>query len=317
VVEAALDSVAPSARARRITLETRIELAREQTYGDPDRLQQVLWNLLDNAVKFAPVGGTVWFSASADTAGALITVRDNGKGIAADFLPYVFDRFRQADASTTRRHQGLGLGLALVRHLTELHGGEIHAESPGPGKGATFTLRLPLRQFFPERADERRMFEDRAASLPSLGGYRVLVVDDLEEARESLAAFLGHAGATVLMAASCHEALRRLDELEGAAAPNVLVCDLAMPDQDGYATLRQIRDWELRRGAPGGQPMAAIALTAHSHEHDRVRALAGGFRMHLTKPISPAELIMMIALLGNGCEPERASPHPAVPPAVS
>ena len=242
-----------------------------------------------------------------------ISVRDTGKGIAAEFLPHVFDRFRQADASSTRRHGGLGLGLALVRHLVELHGGSVSADSPGEGQGATFTVNLPLRavrsvtdlaQDVP--AAERRRYGFGVAETPSLAGLRVLVVDDQEEARELVTTVLEQAQAEVISAASAAETLAHLDPQ--TISPDVLVCDIAMPDEDGYHVLSRIRYLEAQRGVPFSARLPAIALTAYARQEDRMRALAAGFQMHIAKPVEPAELIVSVAALaaarcGTNCVP--------------
>jgi signal transduction histidine kinase/DNA-binding response OmpR family regulator len=303
ILDAALESIRPGARAKNLRLVIDLRLQGEQVQGDPDRLQQILWNLLDNAVKFVPHGGTLWITAAAGDGTAVITVRDNGKGIPPEFLPLLFDRFRQADNSSTRRHEGLGLGLALVRHIAELHGGHVQAESPGRGRGATFTLSLPLWLSFPARAKLPRTIARGTSATPSLAGCRALVIDDQEEARESLAALLGNAGASVLTAESCAAALALLESGANGLLPDVLLCDIAMPEEDGYATLRRIRAWEARRGRA---PMAALALTAFAQREDRIKALAGGFRLHLTKPVSPAALIGAIAAAQSARKAGRA-----------
>jgi len=300
ILEAALESIRPAARAKNLRLVVDQRLQGEQVQGDPDRLQQILWNLLDNAVKFVPHGGTVWITAATAGGMALVKVRDNGKGIPQEFLPLLFDRFRQADDSSTRRHDGLGLGLALVRHIAELHGGHVRAESAGRGRGATFTLALPLRPSFPAQAKTARTIARGTSATPSLAGCRALVIDDQQEAREALAALLGNAGASVLTAESCAAALALLESGANGLLPDVLLCDIAMPEEDGYATLRRIRDWEARRGRP---PMAALALSAFAQREDRIKALAGGFRLHLAKPVSPAALIGAVAAAHHARRP--------------
>jgi CheY-like chemotaxis protein/nitrogen-specific signal transduction histidine kinase len=287
ILDAALDSIRPAARAKSVELLIDVGLAAEQVHADPDRLQQLLWNLLDNAVKFAPHGGWVRVKARATRGAVVVTVRDNGRGITPEFLPHLFDRFRQADASSTRRHDGLGLGLALVRHIAELHGGSVDAVSAGRWQGAAFTLTLPLFAALPALPRRRR---DAGAAPPSLAGCRVLIVDDQRETRESLSALLRHAGAVTLTAGSCRQALALLET--GVARADVLLCDIAMPDDDGYVTLRRVRAWESRSARA---PMAAIALTAYAQRADRIDALAAGFRVYLTKPVSPATLVNAVA----------------------
>ena len=301
ILETALESIRPAARAKRVRLSADLRLSSEQVLGDPDRLQQIVWNLLDNAVKFVPHGGTIWLTAAPVDGMAVVRVQDNGKGIPPEFLPLLFDRFRQADASSTRRHEGLGLGLALVRHIAELHGGTVRGASAGRGRGATFTLRLPLRPAPPARAKPRA---GAATALPSLSGVHVLLVDDQQEAREALAALLGHAGARVTPAESCAQALARLQRAPAAERPDVLLCDIAMPQDDGYVTLRRIREWEGRHRLA---PMGAIALTAFAQREDRIRALSAGFRLHLSKPAAPQDLITAVAASRHARAPPRGT----------
>jgi CheY-like chemotaxis protein len=259
-------------------------------------LQQVISNLLSNAIRFTPAGGRVTIrSRRVDSAGVEIVVADTGQGIGEDFLPYVFDRFRQAEGATTRRHGGLGLGLAIVRHLTELHGGTVSAASPGKGKGATFTIRLPASV----RADQkdRPRVEDRQPGsdvLPDLGAeprtvlkdLRVLVVEDRQEDREILSAALAHQGATVGTAGSAAEALTELHHFR----PDVLIADIGMPGEDGYDLIRKIRD----SSSEPGRLIPAVALTAYAGDADRKRALEAGYQEHMTKPADPNELARTI-----------------------
>lgn len=225
---------------------------------------------------------------------ACIEVRDNGVGIPPEFVPYLFDPFRQAEGSSNRRQEGLGLGLALVQRLAELHGGHATCESEGVDRGATFRVYLPLRRDTGARVvlPDAHRGEQGASALPSLDGIRVLLIDDQREARESLAALLTQAGAQVDLAASSLEAMACLENAHPDDRPEVVVCDIAMPDEDGYATLKRIRAWE---SAHGLAKRPAVALTAFTQREDRMRALAEGFRMHLTKPVAPAELIIVIA----------------------
>jgi signal transduction histidine kinase/ActR/RegA family two-component response regulator len=292
VVEAALDVIRPPAAGKQIVLDARLEPV-DPVSGDPQRLQQVVWNLLANSVKFTPPGGRVEVTLARVGQAARIQVRDTGQGIAPDFLPHVFDRFRQADASTTRRHGGLGLGLAIVRHLVELHGGLVEAESEGHGRGATFTVTLPLRPlqlpFRVPRADADRGLD--AAELAVLRGLHVLVVDDEPDTREVAAAVLERCGCRVSLADGVAPAL----ELFERDRPDVMLVDLAMPGEDGYSLLRRVRE---RPAAEGGQVPAA-ALTAHASAEDRARSLAAGFQMHLAKPVAAGTLAWATARLGQ------------------
>jgi PAS domain S-box-containing protein len=297
LMEGALDAVRPAAEARDIRLYTQIDASAGQITGDPQRLQQIVWNLLSNAVKFTPQGGRVELSLTRVDPHLRLTVRDTGKGIAREFLPEVFDRFRQADSSSTRRHGGLGLGLALVKHLTELHGGTIRAESEGEGLGATFTVDLPLRAVLsmPPSPLEPTVGAAPADGSPrpanSLAGLRILVVDDQAEARDLLAAVLAQQGAEVHTRSSAEEALACLKD----AAADVLLCDIGMPGEDGYAVVRKLRALEAARGIPLARRLPAIALTAYAGPDDRLRALTAGFQTHLAKPVDPVELIAAIA----------------------
>jgi PAS domain S-box-containing protein len=296
VVQAAVESVRTTAAAKHISLNYAYRITSEQIDGDSDRVQQIFWNLLSNAIKFTPENGNVWLTA--EQAGNVITVsvRDDGVGISPDFLPHLFNRFTQEDTSTTRDHSGLGLGLFLVKHLVELHNGSVTAESQGIGKGTTFTLKFPMREPSAKYVPALR-FEPTAEDempLPSLAGLCVLLIDDQEEARESLAAVLMNVGATVFSAASAKKVMDWLPTLQPEEYPDVLVCDIAMPGEDGYAVLRKLRTW---KDASGNMPlhrMPALALTAFAQREDRIRALTAGFQMHITKPAAPEELIVVI-----------------------
>jgi PAS domain S-box-containing protein len=296
VVDAAIGVVRPAAEGKEIHIERRLDPAGSQTHGDPARLAQVVWNLLSNAVKFTPKGGWVRVETRRVESAVEILVSDNGIGISPDALPYVFDRFRQADTTPRRRHGGLGLGLAIVRHLVELHGGSVEATSPGLGKGATFRVRIPLAAP-PPRAEERnrpptdavREFTEAPGPTPPLDGLRVLVVDDEPDARRLLETVLTRCQAEVETAASAAEAIAALADFR----PDVILSDIAMPDEDGYELIRRIRSMEseqLRR-------TPAVALTAYARTEDRNRALAAGFQMHLAKPVEPAALATAIASL--------------------
>jgi CheY-like chemotaxis protein len=257
--------------------------------GDPDRLRQVLWNLLSNAVKFTPADGHVRVEIGRVGSRIEVRVADTGIGIAPEFLPRVFERFTQADGSTSRAHGGLGVGLAIVRHLVELHGGDVTADSPGQGRGATFSFRLPVRAVrAADEGDERPGSEPAAgdSSVHDLTGLRVLVVDDEADARDVVRLVLSEAGAAVVVADSAEEALRVLEE---GGPVDVIISDIGMPDIDGYGMIRALR-------ALGGlaEMIPAIALTAYGRPEDRTRALACGYHHHVTKPVSPANLIAAV-----------------------
>jgi signal transduction histidine kinase/ActR/RegA family two-component response regulator len=287
IAEAALDAVRPAADAKGIVLQAALRPGALVT-GDPDRLQQVLWNLVSNAVKFTPRGGRVEVSIGRAGDHAVVTVRDTGVGIRPEFLPLVFDRFRQADASTTRVHGGLGLGLSIVRHLVELHGGTVEAASEGEGRGATFVVRLPLAPTGAKVGAE----VGRPAPPATLDGVRVLVVDDEPDTLEALGTALAGYGALVRTALSTREALDALDR----GAVDVLVADIAMPGEDGYALLRELRGRPPDRG--GRTP--AAALTAYARPVDAERAMAAGFQVHLAKPVEPSDLAAVVARLSGG-----------------
>jgi PAS domain S-box-containing protein len=299
-IEAAVESVRPAADAKGVRLSKVLDTGATVISGDPARLQQVVWNLLSNAIKFTPRGGRVELRFGRVESHAEIVVSDTGAGISAEFLPYVFDRFRQADSSTTRRHGGLGLGLAIVRHLIELHGGTVRAESEGEGRGSTFTVMLPLAPVFRKTDDEGRAGaasarERGAASASSddcpeeLRGLKILVVDDEEDTRDLLSMALGACGAEVMTAASAREAL----ELAARSKPDVLISDIGMPDEDGFDLIRRVRELPAESG--GGVP--AVALTAYARAEDRLRVLRSGYQMHIPKPVEMAELLAVIASL--------------------
>ncbi|MFN7949693.1 MAG: ATP-binding protein [Blastocatellia bacterium] len=297
VVEKAVEVIYPAADAKSIQLLVAINDDAGQITGDPERLQQVVWNLLSNAVKYTPQGGHVELRLERAASHIEITVHDTGKGIGADFLPHIFDRFSQSDSSSTRRHGGLGLGLALVKHLVELHGGTIQASSTGEGKGASFTVCLPVRAVYtPTDEDEPdRLSIDGLCGVTPLAGVRALVVDDEAEARELLTFSLRQYGAQVTAAASAEEAMSILQDAE-ATWPDVLISDISMPDADGYHLIRRLREWEHHAGERQAI-LPAIALTAYSRTEDRLRALMNGFQMHIAKPVEPVELVMVIRTL--------------------
>jgi PAS domain S-box-containing protein len=292
VIGAAIESVRLAAEAKGIHLAARIESV-PPLAGDPTRLQQVVWNLLCNAIKFTPRGGRVDVRVTRVDSHVEIEVVDDGQGVTADFLPYVFDRFRQADGTTTRAHNGLGLGLAIVRHLVELHGGSVGVHSDGEGRGARFSVRLPVAAVRPRPLDDAEPEAARGAvpaELRPLGGVSVLVVDDETDARELVAAVLTEAGAEVVAASSVAEAIAAV----ALCRPDVLVSDIGMPGEDGYSLMRRLRAMD---GA--GSPIPAAALTAYASVQDRSRALLAGYTAHLPKPIEPAELTAVVATLAG------------------
>jgi CheY-like chemotaxis protein/anti-sigma regulatory factor (Ser/Thr protein kinase) len=263
--------------------------------GDPVRLQQVVWNLLSNAIKFTPKGGRVQVRLERVNSHIEIGVSDTGAGIAQEFLPYVFDRFRQADQRTTRQHGGLGLGLAIVRHLVELHGGSVRAESPGNGQGSTFTVLLPVSPVYQSIDQERRVHPAARDTLPlyecpeRLDGLKVLAVDDEPDTRELLKVGLEQCGAHVTVAGSAAEALEAIR----TAVPDLLISDIGMPDKDGYELIRSVRELP----AEVGGKLPAIALTAYARVEDRMQALRAGYQMHVPKPVELAELVAVAASL--------------------
>jgi PAS domain S-box-containing protein len=294
IVEAAIDAVKPAADAKDIRLEKILDPQAAPVAGDPGRLQQVVWNLLSNAIKFTPKRGRVQVILNRVNSLVELTVADTGQGIPPDFLPYVFDRFRQGDPSTTRKQGGLGIGLAIAKQLVELHGGSIHATSPGEGQGSTFTVRLPLMAVHAQ-ADEAGRLHPRAegqvlpldASRSRLRGVKVLVVDDEQDARDLIKRVLEDCQAEVLTAASAAEALAVLAEQK----PDVLLSDIGMPVMDGYDLLRQVRSMAPQSGGR----IPAIALTAFARSEDRTRALMSGYQVHVSKPVEPAELVATVA----------------------
>jgi CheY-like chemotaxis protein len=297
VIGAALDAVRPAAEAKRVHLRSHLPASARLTQGDPQRLQQVVWNLLSNAVKFTDTGGTVSIDLiDAGSRGVHVRVQDDGAGIDPGFLPHVFERFRQADGSVSRQHGGLGLGLAIVRHLVELHGGTVHADSPGGGRGSTFTVELPRLE--PEAASALRpqrwgeSGDDEAARRMVLRGYRLLVVDDEADARELMTAILTGAGAHVETVGSVPDALRQIE----VARPDALLADLGMPGVDGYALIREVRS----RDAEKGRHLPAAAITAYAADHDRQRAVAAGFDCHVSKPISRSAVVDAVRSICRG-----------------
>ncbi len=299
VIEAAIDAVRPAAAAKQIELQTAFDPETGSVSADPERMQQVVWNLLSNAIKFTPQGGRVSVQLECDDLHAQIIVRDSGEGISQEFLPFVFERFRQADGSNTRTHGGLGLGLAIVRHLIELHGGTVKADSPGRGQGAAFTVKLPLisrrnADFGMRISDSRVENKEAAICNPQsaiLRGLRVLVVEDELDAQELFVMALKQYGAEVTAVASAADALDALRQ----SKIDILVSDIQMPLMDGLELIGRVRAME----AEGVRDIPAIALTAYARVEDRMRSLLAGFQAHLAKPIEPVELVAVIASLAG------------------
>ncbi len=298
VIESAIDTVRPAADAKNIRLQPVFDPAAGPVSGDSDRLQQIVWNLLTNAVKFTPKGGRVQIRLERINSHVEITVTDTGQGIDPKFLPYVFERFRQADSSITRSYGGLGLGLAIVRHLVELHGGTIHAESQGEGQGATFTVKLPLMAVSPKANEQERVHPTVGGRVsfensPNLDGLRILVVDDEADVRELLIQILVECGVEVVAVATADEAITVL--MEQASRLDVLVSDIGMPNEDGYTLVRRVRSLPPESGGR----IPAVALTAYARTEDRRAALLAGFHSHIAKPVELAELIAVIANLAG------------------
>ncbi|HYO92107.1 MAG TPA: ATP-binding protein, partial [Pyrinomonadaceae bacterium] len=297
LIDNAIEAVRPAAEAKNVRIQKLIDTGAGRLTGDPSRLQQVCWNLLSNAVKFTPKGGRVEMRLERTASHVEISVSDTGQGIGPDFLPFVFDRFRQADSTTTRRHGGLGLGLAIVRHLVELHGGTVRAESAGAGHGATFTVTLPLVSDYQREVTEEiehALRNDNTSPLECperLDDLKILAVDDEADTRDLLYTTLTKCGAEVKTAGSVQEAL----ELFKGSRPDVLISDIGMPDEDGYELIRIVR--ELPEEMGGNVP--AVALTAYARAEDRLRALRSGYQMHVAKPVELAELIAVIASLAG------------------
>ena len=296
VIEAAIETMRPSVEAKQIRLSQTLDTRAGAISGDPQRLQQIVWNLLSNAVKFSPKGGAVRVLLERIESHIELTVSDNGQGMAPEFLSAAFESFRQADGSASRRHGGLGLGLAITKHLVELHGGTIHAHSDGVDKGASFTVKIPLAAA-QARGSERPPRSERPDALgelvapPELVRLRVLVVDDEHDSRELIGDLLTNCGAIVRMAASTPQALEELD----AFRPDVIVSDIGMPGEDGYAFMAKLRARPKERG--GVTP--AAALTAYARAEDRRRALHSGFQMHVAKPVELDELLTVVATLAR------------------
>lgn len=284
LINAVIENVRPTADLKAIQIQSSFDPSVSLVMGDEERLQQIVWNLLSNAIKFTPQGGCVEVRLEQVNSTAQITVKDTGKGINPAFLPYIFDRFRQGDSSTTRLHGGLGLGLAIVGHLVEMHNGMVYAASEGEGKGATFTVQLPAIEAVQEEPSQGNELVD---NVPTLEGLRVLVVDDSADTLDLIAFILEQYKAQVKTATSVDEALFAIAQVK----PDVLISDISMPDQDGYSLIRQVRTLE----ADGGMQIPAVALTAFAGEEDRTMILNSGFQMHISKPVEPTELVAIVA----------------------
>jgi CheY-like chemotaxis protein len=281
VVEAALDAVRPAAEAKGLQLRADTDF-QGTVLGDPDRLQQVVWNLIVNATKFTPAGGSITLKLARVGPAAVIKVTDTGEGIAPELLPFIFDRFTQGDVSATRPHGGLGLGLSIVRHIVELHGGRVEAESDGRGFGACFSVHLPVRAIQQPADDAQRHAQP-------LSGVKVLVVDDDADARESVSLALAQCGAKTAAVGSAREALQMLHEFR----PDVLVSDIGMPGEDGYAFIRRVRAISAHDVAH----VPAVALTAYCQPEDERRALLAGYQKFVPKPVEPDELAAVVRTL--------------------
>jgi len=298
IIEAAVDAARPTAEAKGVRLQMLIDPQASPVSGDADRLQQIVWNLLTNAIKFTPREGRVQVRLERVNSHLEITVSDSGKGISANFLPHVFDRFRQADGTSTRAHGGLGLGLSIVRQLVELHGGTVKVKSDGEGQGSIFIVELPLMVARREvnETERRRSIDgankDAAYECPAeLDGLRILIVDDEADTRDLLCAVLERCKASVITVGSAVEALETFRQLK----LDVLISDIGMPEEDGYSLIGKVRAFEA--GKTGQLP--AIALTAYARVDDRVRALNAGFQVHIAKPVEPFELIAVVASLAK------------------
>jgi CheY-like chemotaxis protein/anti-sigma regulatory factor (Ser/Thr protein kinase) len=292
VIDAAVETIMPAASAKDIDIHVAVDAASRTMTGDATRLQQAVWNLLSNAVKFTPQGGRVEVRLERQGDGVCLRVVDTGAGIAAGFLPHVFERFRQAESSNgARGRAGLGLGLAIVKHLVELHEGTITAESGGVGRGATFTVTLPTTQLSGVMPDGVSAHDLLTPPPLRLDGLRVVIVDDEPDARELVGAILEQQGATVTVTTSAAEALRAVEREQ----PHVFVSDIGMPDEDGYTLIRKIRE----RASPRERPVPALALTAYAGAQDAKLALQAGFSRHMVKPVVPAQLIDAVARLAG------------------
>ena len=293
VIEAALDSMRPAIEAKAISFEIASEPPQCFVLGDSNRLQQIFWNLFSNAVKFTPRGGQIKVSVGCIDSRVTVSVTDTGIGINPDFLPFIFDRFRQADGSTTREHGGLGLGLAIVRHLVELHNGSVQVESGGKDLGSTFTIELPVAKSEVVLANPREGANVEALSAARLlQGVKVLVVDDEADSRDLVMTILTRCGSDVRCSESAAEAMRAFQEWQ----PDVLVSDIGLPNEDGYSLIRKLRKLKSKRA----KKIPAVALTAYATDEDRLQALSAGFQIHVAKPIEPESfLTSIVTVLGR------------------
>lgn len=288
VIEAAYDSIRPGVEAKSIQFETALNGCDCLVWGDSNRLQQIFWNLFSNAIKFTPPGGRVNVAASLGDSRVNVTVTDTGIGIDPDFLPFIFDRFRQADGSTTREHGGLGLGLAIVRHLVDLHHGQVYVQSSGKNLGASFTIALPIARTDTVVADSNGETDVQAFSAASLlDGVKVLVVDDEADSRDLLMAILTRCGSDVRCSDSAAAAMQTFHEWN----PDLLVSDIGMPNEDGYSLIKRLRELDSKHA----RQIPAVALTAYATDEDRLRALAAGFQIHVAKPIEPENFVTCVA----------------------
>jgi PAS domain S-box-containing protein len=296
-IESAIEAVRPGAESKGVRIQKIMDTGVTSVAGDPMRLQQVVWNLLSNAVKFTPRGGLVQLRLSRVNSHVEIAVSDTGQGISSEFLPHVFDRFRQGDQRITRQHGGLGLGLSIVRHLVEQHGGTVKADSEGEGRGSTFTVTLPVAPVYMKTDEGERVHPAARETLPAyecpdrLDGLKILIVDDERDTLEMLRIGLSHCGAVVTIAGSAEDALEALS----SSAPDVLISDIGMPDMDGYEMMRKIRSLPAEQGGR----IPSVALTAYARTEDRLQALRSGYQMHVPKPVELAELVAVIASLAQ------------------
>lgn len=298
-VEAAIDVITPAAEANGIGISSVLD-TKCVVSGDADRFQQVMWNLLTNAVKFTPKGGRVRITMRRLNSSVEISVNDNGQGISADFLPYVFERFQQQDKTKSRRNSGLGLGLAITYRIVELHGGTIHVESPGEGLGATFTVILPVmvvqqKETGGKDINTGAVLTDGESVLPydptRLGGFKILIVDDASDARELIGFILIENGANVVTASTVSEAFEKL----ATFTPDLVISDIEMPGEDGFSLIKKLKDFNRQQK----RKIPAIALTAHARQSERLKVLAAGYQMHLIKPVEPEELLAVITNFAN------------------
>lgn len=302
-IEAAIETVRPAANAKEIQIQTVLDPALGFIAGDPDRLQQVIWNLLSNAVKFTPKGGQVQVILQQVNSHLEITIADNGQGISPEFIPFVFDRFRQADSSITRTYSGLGLGLAIVRHLVELHGGIVSVTSLGKGQGASFTVKLPLIPILPKTSTGDQIHttndgqEIASENLPTLEGIRILIVDDEADARNFVTTVLETCGASITAVNSAREAIEAISKFSF----DVLVSDIGMPEEDGYQLIHKIRALKPEQGGE----IPAVALTAYARAEDRSQTISAGYQIHLSKPVEPAAIAGVVANLAKSTKEQR------------